>query len=132
MSRLLGLCAIALVLTAPGSRARRRARRAPLPRRPLPEPAAGYPQIKITAGRSTVLSTDFDVTRIAVTNPAIADAVVVQPREILVDGKAPGTVSLIIWGRAHREQYDVVVDAGVPCSSSSCRCCFPAKTSASR
>ena len=52
----------------------------------------------LTAGRSTVLATDFDITRIAVTNPAVADAVVVQPREVLIDGKTAGTVSLIIWG----------------------------------
>ena len=70
-----------------------------------------YPKITLTAGRSTVLSTDFDITRIAVTNPTVADAVVVQPREILIDGKAPGTVSLIIWGAGgSRKQYDVVVD----------------------
>ena len=35
-------------------------------------------------------NTDFDITRIAVTNPAIADAVVVKPREVLVDGKGAG------------------------------------------
>ena len=52
----------------------------------------------LTAGRSTVVETDFDITRIAVTNPAVADAVVVQPREILIDGKGAGTVSLIVWG----------------------------------
>ena len=52
------------------------------------------------AHRGTIdgADTDFDITRIAVTNPAIADAVVVQPREMLVDGKAPGTISLIVWG----------------------------------
>src|SRR5438477_10461844 len=59
-----------------------------------------FPRIPLTTGRSTVLATRFDIVRIAVTNPAIADAVVVQPREILIDGKAPGTVSLIIWGGA--------------------------------
>jgi pilus assembly protein CpaC len=73
-----------------------------------------YPRILLTAGRSTVLNTEFDVTRIAVTNPAVADAVVVQPREVLVDGKGPGTVSLIVWGGGQRVQYDVVVDPGVP------------------
>ena len=85
------------------------------PRQALPAPAAGteYPKISLTAGRSTVLTTEFDVTRIAITNPAVADAVVVQPREILIDGKAPGTVSLIIWGSSGRTQYDIVVDAGV-------------------
>ena len=70
-------------------------------------------RILLTAGRSTVVSTDFDITRIAVTNPVIADAVVVKPREVLVDGKGAGTVSLIIWGADIRKQYDVVVDAGV-------------------
>ena len=38
---------------------------------------------------------------------------VVQPREILIDGKSPGTVSLIVWGADTREQYDVVVEPGV-------------------
>ena len=64
-------------------------------------------------GRSTVLNTDFDVSRIAVTNPAVADAVVVAPREILIDGKGPGTVSLIVWGPTQRSQYDVVVEPGI-------------------
>ena len=49
------------------------------------------PQVSVTAGRSTIVSTEFDVTRIAVTNPEVADATVVRPREILIDGKAPGT-----------------------------------------
>jgi pilus assembly protein CpaC len=84
-----------------------------------PPPAAqatdtsGFERVVLTAGRSTVLTTAFDVTRIAVTNPAVADAVVVQPREVLIDGKASGTVSLIVWGRNDRRQYDVVVDPGV-------------------
>ena len=46
------------------------------------------PRLIVTAGRSTVLTTDFDVSRIALTNPAVADATVVAPREILIDGKA--------------------------------------------
>jgi len=65
-----------------------------VPARAQEQPA--QPRVVLTAGRSTVLNTDFDVTRIAVTNPAVADATVVQPREILIDGKAPGTISLIV------------------------------------
>ena len=96
-----------LAVAAPGSLLRAQV--------PQPGAAAGnaVEQINITAGRSTVVTTDFDITRIAVTNPAIADAVVVRPREVLVDGKASGTVSLIVWGDATRKHYDVVVDAGV-------------------
>jgi pilus assembly protein CpaC len=74
---------------------------------------SGFERVVLTAGRSTVLGTPFDVTRIAVTNPAVADATVVQPREVLIDGKSAGTVSLIVWGGNHRRQYDVVVDPGV-------------------
>src|SRR5262245_30594104 len=82
--------------------------------RPIPPqaPAApqqpdAFPRLQLTTGRSMVLTPDFDVMRIAITNPAIADATVVQPREILIDGKAPGTISLIIWGGAgQRVQYD--------------------------
>jgi pilus assembly protein CpaC len=71
-----------------------------------------FERITLTAGRSRVLLTGFDVTRIAVTNPAIADAVTVARREILIDSKAPGMTSLILWGSQERVQYDVVVEAG--------------------
>src|SRR5882672_3744627 len=78
-----------------------------------PELAPQIKRVPLTAGRSTVVSTDFDISRIAVTNPAVADAVVVQPREILIDGKSAGTVSLIVWGATQRDQYDLVVEQGV-------------------
>jgi len=71
------------------------------------------PQISLTAGRSTVLTTEFDVTRVAITNDEVADATVVAAREILIDGKAAGTISLIIWGGAQRVQYDVIVEQPV-------------------
>ena len=86
-----------------------------------------YERVSLTAGRSLVLTTDFDIVRIAVTNPAVADAVVVAPREILIDGKAPGTISLIVWGGAARKQYDLVVEPGVRRSSSSSRTLFPGR-----
>ena len=34
----------------------------------------------------------------------------VRPREILIDGKTPGTISLIVWGADTRVQYDIVVE----------------------
>jgi len=92
---------------------------------PAPEAVVDFPKIKITAERSTVLATEFDISRIAITDPKIADAVVVQPREILIDGKAPGTVSLIIWGAGQRKQYDIVVDAGVLVLEQQLKSLFP-------
>jgi pilus assembly protein CpaC len=118
MARLAAGIAVLLVCPLAGhAAAQPPAGGAPVPR--TEQPAAPAPtapavdRIPLTAGRSTVLPTDFDITRIAVTNPAIADAVVVQPREILLDGKAAGTVSLIVWGAAARRQYDLVVEPPV-------------------
>src|SRR5687767_14043490 len=86
---------------------------------------AASSRINLTAGRSTVMSTDFDVVRIAITNPTVADAVVVQPREILIDGKAPGTITLIVWGSTDRRQYDVVVEQPTPALEQQLRQLFP-------
>jgi pilus assembly protein CpaC len=94
---------------------------------PLPAPAQApsFEKVVLTAGRSTVITTEFDVTRIAVTNPAVADAVVVQPREVLIDGKSAGTVSLIIWGVGRRVQYDLVVELGVSTLQQQLQTLFP-------
>ena len=70
-------------------------------------------RLVITAGRSMVLSTDFNIERIAVTNPEVADAQVVEPRELLIDGRAPGTISLILWGPGIRRQYDLVIETPI-------------------
>jgi pilus assembly protein CpaC len=81
--------------------------------------------LMLTAGRSMVLSTAYDITRIAITDPKIADAVVVQPREVLIDGRSAGTVSLIVWGVGRREQYDVVIDPGVTTMQQTLQQLFP-------
>ena len=69
-----------------------------------------FEKITVPVGRSRVLTTPFDIIRVAVTNPAIADATVVPPREVVLDGKGIGTISLIVWGRDQRVQYDIVVN----------------------
>jgi pilus assembly protein CpaC len=103
----------------------------PVPASPTAEAQVATPpeisKVNLTAGRSTVMSTDFDITRIAVTNPAVADAVVVQPREVLIDGKAAGTVSLIVWGTARREQFDIVVEPAVTNLEQQLQALFPAE-----
>jgi pilus assembly protein CpaC len=91
-----------------------------------PQQPQGFTALHLTTGRSMVLTPEFDVTRIAITNPAIADATVIQPREILIDGKAPGTISLIVWGGGgQRVQYDVVVEQPVAGLEQQLRQLFP-------
>lgn len=87
---------------------------------------ADVAKIPLTAGRSTVLATDFDIVRLAVTDPAIADATAVEPREILIDGKTAGTVTLIVWGASQqRRQYDLVVEPAVSTLEQRLQAIFP-------
>jgi pilus assembly protein CpaC len=76
--------------------------------------AGGVPTLLVVAGGSTVVRTDFPITRIAVTNPDIANAMVVDPKEVLVDGRAAGSVSLIVWGPEQMLQYAIVVYPPTP------------------
>lgn len=82
-------------------------------------------RLVITAGRSMVLTTDFNIERIALTNPEVADAQVVEPRELLIDGRAPGTISLILWGPGIRRQYDLVVETPITTLEQHLRALFP-------
>ena len=86
---------------------------------------AAVPSILVVAGGSTVVRTAFPITRISVTNPEIADAVVVEPTEVLVDGKMSGTVSLIIWGKGEMQQYAVVVFPPTPSLQRQLKMLFP-------
>jgi pilus assembly protein CpaC len=76
-------------------------------------PQSGRTQVSLVAGRSTVVATTFSIVRIAVADPAIADVTVVRPREMLIDGRAAGTVSLIVWGAAERQEFEIVVGPAV-------------------
>ncbi|MBK9240201.1 MAG: type II and III secretion system protein family protein [Acidobacteria bacterium] len=82
-------------------------------------------RVVLTAGRSTVLTTDFDITRVALTDPSVADVSVVTPRELLIDGKKPGTISLFIWGEGRREDREIVIEAGVSVLQQRMRDLFP-------
>ena len=96
------------------------------PQPPATQSQPAMPRIVVTAGRSTVLTTDFNVSRIALTNPAVADATVVAPREILIDGKTAGTISLIVWGgESRRTQYDLVVEQPVAALQQQLQALFP-------
>ena len=91
-------------------------------------PAAqdAMPRVTLTVGRSTILTTPFAVTRVSITNPAVADVTPVEAQELLIDGKGPGTVSLIVWGDNNaRLQWDVVVDPGVTALQRQIQTLFP-------
>jgi pilus assembly protein CpaC len=82
-------------------------------------------RLRVIAGRSTVLTTDFDIRRISITNPDVSDATVVSPRELIVDGKTAGTISLLVWGDTQRVHYELVVEPAVTVLEQRLRELFP-------
>jgi pilus assembly protein CpaC len=65
----------------------------------------------LSVGRSVILDRPADVGRISISNPDVVDAVAVTSREILVNGKAPGLSSLVIWSKTGaRSMYAVTVE----------------------
>lgn len=66
-------------------------------------------EITLVAGKGELLSFTSDVARVAISEPKIADAVVVSPREVMVNAKSPGRTTLIIWIADKPQRYDITV-----------------------
>ena len=65
-------------------------------------------------GKSLLINTTEKLRRISVTDPGIAFAQVITPTQILVHGKSPGEVSLLIWDELERSRsFDLRVDVDV-------------------
>jgi pilus assembly protein CpaC len=56
--------------------------------------------VDLLVGRSTILNVGAVIARVSLTVPDVADAMVTAPQQLLVHGKAPGTISLFVWDRA--------------------------------
>jgi pilus assembly protein CpaC len=75
---------------------------------PAPSTAAGPVRVKLettaaetltlTMGKSLILESPEAIRRVALAQPAVADAMVLSPRQIYLTAKAPGMTSLTLWG----------------------------------
>jgi pilus assembly protein CpaC len=118
--RLNGLVLAALCLSAPALMAQDTSAPPPATRQsPSPVPAGQTTEsdaqnLHLLVGRSIVISSPGRIKRVSVADPAIAEAVVVSPTQVLVNGRAPGGVSLIIWDESDQSQaFEVSVDIDV-------------------
>lgn len=64
---------------------------------PLAAQALAGREVTVTAGKGDLLTFPREISRVVVSEPRIADAIVVSPNEVMVNGKAPGTTTLVIW-----------------------------------
>lgn len=66
-------------------------------------------ELQLPTGTSVAIDLLGKPERVAVANPDVANVQVVPPSHVLVNGKAPGITTLIIWVDGKRRYYDVVV-----------------------
>ena len=67
----------------------------------------------MVTGKGELLQFDRDIVRVVVAEPKIADAIVVSPREVMINAKGPGKTTIMIWepgGVAGRYNVSVTPD----------------------
>jgi pilus assembly protein CpaC len=72
-----------------------------------------FDRIRVGSGMTHLIDTAVNIDRVSVAAPEVAEAVPVSARTVMINGKAPGETSLVIWlDNGTRNQYDLSV--GVP------------------
>lgn len=73
-----------------------------------PAPQAGQDssnELAVAVGKSALVDFDKPVTRVAVGSGDVAEATAVSPTEVMVNGKAPGDTTLIVWEQGGGRQF---------------------------
>ena len=97
----------ALVLCIAGSVSLARAQ-TPIPQLDLPTAEA---VLRVFAGKSLLVTSPEPLERVSVTDPDIATALITSPNQVLIHGKAPGSVTLLIWDEDERSRaFDLQVE----------------------
>ncbi|MGA3350886.1 MAG: type II and III secretion system protein family protein [Candidatus Sulfotelmatobacter sp.] len=87
---------------------------APTTQTTLPAQAQGAAPLRVMVDKSLLINTTEQIKRISVTDPTVAYAQPITPTQILVHGRAPGEVSLLIWDELERSRsFDLRVDVDV-------------------
>ena len=83
--------------------------------------------VNVLVGQSRVINFDRPVGRFSVSNPEIAEAVLVTPDQVLVNGKGFGQVNFIAWEQTGGQflVFDVFVRANLSLIDSQIRALFP-------
>jgi pilus assembly protein CpaC len=86
----------------------------------------GAAPLRVMVGKSLLINTTERLKRVSVTDPTVADALVVTPTQVLVNGLAPGEVSLLIWDELERSRsFDLRVDVDITAATEEMHRLFP-------
>jgi Flp pilus assembly secretin CpaC len=69
-------------------------------------------RLYVGADKSFVLALNEPARKVAVANPNIADVQVMNPNQLLVNGKAVGVTSLVVFYAKSERSFDLVVHPG--------------------
>ena len=93
---------------------------------PLAAAQQATPTISVTVNKSMVFRLAERAKRVSVSQPAVADVVVVAPSQLLINGKAVGTTSLIVFNeKGDVSNYDLIVLPDVAALRGQFRLLFP-------
>jgi pilus assembly protein CpaC len=74
------------------------------------ENVSGPAKLTVTVGKSLIIDSPLNIQRVSVANGELVEAVAVNPKEVLLNGKGPGETSLIVWQQnGNRLVYDLTV-----------------------
>ena len=91
-----------------------------------PAPSEGPAPLRVMVGKSLLINTTDRLKRVSVTDPEIADALVVTATQVLVHGRSPGEVSLLIWDEfEHSRSFDLRVDVDITAAAEEMKKIFP-------
>ena len=86
----------------------------------------GPAPLRVMVSKSLLINTTDKLKRVSVTDPEIADALVVTPTQVLVHGRAPGEVTLLIWDEFERSRsFDLRVDVDISAAAEEIKRIFP-------
>src|ERR671926_441037 len=90
-------------------------------------PAKEPTQINVLVGQSRVINFDKPIGRFSVSNPEVAEAVLVAPDQAVVNGKAFGQVNFIAWAKEGGQfiVFDVYVRSNLSLIDSQMKALFP-------
>jgi pilus assembly protein CpaC len=78
-----------------------------------PKPAEGE-TLHVLVGKSVIINVQTPMTRVLSSNPTVVETLAVSPTQIVVEGKAAGSSSLILWDASGQSQVlDVLVDLDI-------------------
>jgi pilus assembly protein CpaC len=134
----LGLVAAGVLLGASGLHAQQTDRQAPAPNaqpapsnsseavRLPPQTTSEVQALHLLVGRSLLISSPTRIKRVSLADPSIANAIVVSPNQVVLDGIAPGGTSFLLWDENEQSQtFDVLVDIDIASLSQKIHEAFP-------